>query len=97
MGEEIIRDNLTSGREDNVKENGSEQKGDGLRKKLSLMTRRRSSVRVEKQGEVLQPGDGRETGEEKKTSGVLSPVGSLRKKLSLKKRRKQREEAAQKK
>ena len=97
MGEEIMRDNLTSGMEDDVKENGSEQKGDGLRKKLSLMTRRRSSVRVEEQGEVLQPGDGRETWEEKKTSGVLSPVGSLRKKLSLKKRRKQREEAARKK
>ena len=93
----MVKDNLTSAREDDVIDNGSQKKGDGLRKKLSLMTRRRSSVRVEEQGEVEQPGDRKETGEEKKTSGVLSPVGSLRKKLSSKKRRKQREEDARKK
>ena len=56
------------------------------------LARRRSSARDQELGEYIGIQDEKNSGKKKKVSGVLSPVNSLRKKLSIKKTKKQKEE-----
>ena len=56
------------------------------------MARRRSSARDQELGQDIGIQDDKSCGKKKKVPGVLSPVDSLRKKLSIKKTKKQKEE-----